>query len=146
MSLAPLELLSAHAWERVTFTTYALSLSFFEAVILDALIRGARSGGQEALILAEVQGLRGSLSEQGAQRVGKLPSYRRHSVLGSGAFESACAATSFAAWENCCRRPQRRRIQRRQFCNLPKSKERGHNARLHKARCSAVMLNVSSLL
>jgi hypothetical protein len=52
----------------VTFTTYALSLSFFEAVILDALIRG---GGREALILADVDGVRASLSEQGAQRVGK---------------------------------------------------------------------------
>ena len=55
-------------WERVTFTTYALSLSFFEAVILDALIRG---GARQALILADVEGVRASLSEQGAQRVGK---------------------------------------------------------------------------
>ena len=40
----------------------------FEAVILDALVRG---GGREALILADVEGVRASLSEQGAQRVGK---------------------------------------------------------------------------
>jgi hypothetical protein len=68
MSLAPIDLVSAHRWERVTFTTYALSLSFFEAVVLDALIRG---GSHHALILADVQGVRASLSEQGAQRVGK---------------------------------------------------------------------------
>lgn len=68
MNLAPLDLVSAHPWQRVTFTTYALSLSFFEAVILDALVRG---GGRQALILADVQGVRASLSEQGAQRVGK---------------------------------------------------------------------------
>jgi hypothetical protein len=68
MSLAPLNLVSAHAWERATFTTYALSLSFFEAVILDALIRGR---ARQALVLADVQGIRASLSEQGAQRVGK---------------------------------------------------------------------------
>jgi hypothetical protein len=68
VSLAPLHLISAHPWQRVVFTTYALSLSFFEAVILDALVRG---GGSQALILADVQGVRGSLSEQGAQRVGK---------------------------------------------------------------------------
>jgi len=68
MSLAPIDLVSAHRWERVTFTTYALSLSFFEAVVLDALIRG---GARQALILADVQGVRASLSEQGAQRVGK---------------------------------------------------------------------------
>jgi hypothetical protein len=68
VSLAPLDLVSAHPWRRVAFTTYALSLSFFEAVILDALVRG---GGREALILADVQGVRASLSEQGAHRVGK---------------------------------------------------------------------------
>lgn len=68
MSFSPLDLVSAHPWSRVTFTTYALSLSFFEAVILDALIRG---GGRQALILSDVEGVRGSLSEQGAQRVGK---------------------------------------------------------------------------
>ena len=68
MSLAPLDLVSAHPWRRVAFTTYALSLSFFEAVILDALVRG---GGRDVLILADVQGVRASLSEQGAHRVGK---------------------------------------------------------------------------
>ena len=68
MSLAPIDLASAHRWERVTFTTYALSLSFFEAVVLDALIRG---GARQALILADVQGVRASLSGLGAQRVGK---------------------------------------------------------------------------
>jgi hypothetical protein len=46
---------SAHPCQRATFTTYALSLSFFEAVNLDALIRG---GGKQAFILADVQGLR----------------------------------------------------------------------------------------
>ena len=68
MSLAPLDLIDAHPWQRVAFTTYALSLSFFEAVILDRLVRG---GGSQALILADVQGVRASFSEQGAQRVGK---------------------------------------------------------------------------
>ena len=69
MSLTPVDLVSAHPWRRVTFTTYALSLSFFEAVILDALVRGGE--GSEALILADVHGVRESLSEQGAHRVGK---------------------------------------------------------------------------
>ena len=68
MNFAPTDLVSACRWERVTFTTYALSLSFFEAVVLDALIRG---GARQALILADVQGVHASLSEQGAQRVGK---------------------------------------------------------------------------
>lgn len=68
MSLAPLDLVSAHPWRRAAFTTYALSLSFFEAVLLDALVRG---GGREALILADVDGVRAALSEHGARRVGK---------------------------------------------------------------------------
>jgi hypothetical protein len=60
--------ISAHPWRRAAFTTYALSLSFFEAVLLDALVRG---GGREALILADVEGVRVALAEQGARRVGK---------------------------------------------------------------------------
>jgi hypothetical protein len=68
VSLAPLDLVSAHPWKRVAFTTYALSLSFFEAVVLDALVRGR---GAQALILADVWGVRQSIGEQGAQRVGK---------------------------------------------------------------------------
>jgi hypothetical protein len=53
----------------VTFTTYALSLSFFEAVILDGLVRG----GSRALplLLSDVHGVRESLSERGAHRVGR---------------------------------------------------------------------------
>ena len=49
MSLAPLDLVSDDAWHRVTFTTYALSFCFFEAIALDSLIRG---GGRQAMILA----------------------------------------------------------------------------------------------
>ena len=66
--IAPLDLVSAHPWRRTAFTTYALSLSFFEAVILDALVRG---GGREALILADIEGVRAAIGEQGARRVGK---------------------------------------------------------------------------
>ena len=69
MGLTPVDLVEAHPWERVAFTTYALSLSFFEAVIFDALVRGG--GTPQALILADVIGVRASISEQGAHRVGK---------------------------------------------------------------------------
>src|ERR1700732_4045047 len=65
---APLDLVSAHPWRRAAFTIYALSLSFFEAVLLDALVRG---GGREALVLADVEGVRMALGEQGARRGGK---------------------------------------------------------------------------
>ncbi|MER8643205.1 hypothetical protein [Mesorhizobium sp. M1252] len=64
----PLDLVSAAPWRSVTFTTYALSLSFFEAVVLDRLIRG---GGQSALILADPEGVRSGLSEEGARRAGR---------------------------------------------------------------------------
>ncbi|CCW17293.1 hypothetical protein EBBID32_16320 [Sphingobium indicum BiD32] len=64
----PLDLISAAPWKRAVFTTYALSLSFFEAVLLDALLRG---GGRNALILADPEGVRAGLSEEGARRVGR---------------------------------------------------------------------------
>jgi len=95
MSLAPLDLISAHPWRRVAFTTYALSLSFFEAVILDALVRG-RAG--EALIFTDVEGVRESLSEQGAQRVGKDYEVEPVSVTG-GVFHPKISVLSDA--EEC---------------------------------------------
>lgn len=64
----PSDLVSAAPWTRVAFTTYALSLSFFEAVILDALLRG---GGRNTLILSDPEGVRAGLSEEGARRVGR---------------------------------------------------------------------------
>jgi hypothetical protein len=95
MSLAPLDLVSAYPWRRAVFTTYSLSLSFFEAVILDALVRG---GGREALILADVQGIRASLSEQGAHRVGKDYEVEPVSVTG-GVFHPKLSVLS--AGEEC---------------------------------------------
>lgn len=66
--MTPLDLVSSHAWRRTAFTTYALSLSFFEAVLLDLLVRG---GARQALILSDVLGVRAALTEQGAGRAGK---------------------------------------------------------------------------
>jgi len=67
--MQPLDLISAAPWQRAVFTTYALSLSFFEAVVLDRLVRG---GGRNALILADPEGIRAALSEQGARGTGRL--------------------------------------------------------------------------
>ncbi len=64
----PVDLVSSAPWTRVVFSTYALSLSFFEAVILDALLRGRARG---ALILSDLDGVRAALSEEGARRVGR---------------------------------------------------------------------------
>lgn len=63
-----LDLIGAHPWRSAVFTTYSLSLSFFEALILDQLVRG---GARGALILSDVDGVRGALSESGARRAGK---------------------------------------------------------------------------
>ena len=41
MSLAPLDLVSADTWYRVTFTVFSLRLYFFEAIALDSLTRGS---------------------------------------------------------------------------------------------------------
>lgn len=64
----PLDLVDAAPWRETVFTTYALSLSFFEAVVLDRLVRG---GGRNSLILSDPEGVRAGLSEQGARRVGR---------------------------------------------------------------------------
>lgn len=66
--LSPLDLIAAAAWRRSIFTTYALSLSFFEAVVLDRL---TRAGAESAIILSDVEGVRAALSEQGARGVGR---------------------------------------------------------------------------
>ncbi|MFL1463445.1 hypothetical protein ACI6QG_14665 [Roseococcus sp. DSY-14] len=66
--LSPVDLLRAHPWRRALFTTYSLSLSFFEAVALDELVR---QGAQQAVVLADVAGVRNALSELGARRVGR---------------------------------------------------------------------------
>lgn len=95
MTLAPLDLVSALPWQRVAFTTYALSLSFFESVVLDGLVRG---GSRSALILADAEGVRGSLGEQGAQRVGK--DYEVEPVVVSGGVFHA-KISAFTSADEC---------------------------------------------
>src|SRR4051794_31426099 len=73
------DLIRAHPWHWATFTTYALSLTFFEAVVLDELVRG---GAREALVLADVTGVRSAVSELGAWRVGR--DYQVEPVARSG--------------------------------------------------------------
>jgi len=59
---------SAAPWSRVVFTTYALSLTFFETIVLDALVRG---GARDILILSDIEGVRSSLSEKGVRGAGR---------------------------------------------------------------------------
>src|SRR5690554_784418 len=64
----PLDLAKSAPWNSVLFTTYSLSLSFFEAVVIDALIRG---GARNPTILSDPEGVRAGLSELGARLVGR---------------------------------------------------------------------------
>jgi hypothetical protein len=67
-SFSSLELIRSHGWTRSFFTTYALSLSFFEAVVLDALVR---QGVEQTLIMADVAGVAAALSEEGVRSAGR---------------------------------------------------------------------------
>ncbi|OAN99199.1 hypothetical protein A8B75_19295 [Sphingomonadales bacterium EhC05] len=54
----PLDLAKAAPWSSVLFTTYALSLSFFESVVIDALIRGS---GRNLNIISDPDDVRAGL-------------------------------------------------------------------------------------
>ncbi len=66
--MSQVDLLAARPWRTVTFTTYALSLAFFESVVLEGLVRG---GGGDAQILADVAGVSACLGEHGARGAGR---------------------------------------------------------------------------
>jgi hypothetical protein len=68
-TISALELIRAHRWSRLFFTTYALSLSFFEAVILDAIVR---QDIRSCTILTDVSGVRAAMEELGTQAAGKM--------------------------------------------------------------------------
>lgn len=72
---SPFELVSGGKWRKAMFFTYALSLGFFESVLLPHLRRG---GLKEASIFADVRGVADALSESGAREVGR--SYVVHPV------------------------------------------------------------------
>lgn len=67
-SFSVLDLIGAHEWRRATFTTYSLSASFAEAVIVEALMR---QGVSEITVLTDPLGYRMALRERGAVRIGR---------------------------------------------------------------------------
>lgn len=67
-ALSQLDLIQSHRWSRLLFTTYALSLSFFEAVILDRVLRQQI---RSCTVLADVSGIRASMDEIGSTSAGK---------------------------------------------------------------------------
>lgn len=84
---APLEVITKGTWERALFTTYALSLSFFEAHLLR---RGLRQNGcREIWVAADIDGYAQSLAERQALSVGQ--DYRLIPVaLRAGVFHPKC--------------------------------------------------------
>jgi hypothetical protein len=78
-SYSPLEIVRAGRWQSALFTTYALSLSFFEGIILPSL---QRAGAQEISLMADLEGVRGALSETGARHVGRAYSVEPVGVSG----------------------------------------------------------------
>lgn len=64
------DLLLAQPWSHAFFTSYALSLSFVEAVVLEALSR-SRSNGGAMTIMVDALGMRSALSEVGASKIGR---------------------------------------------------------------------------
>ena len=62
------EVLQCRPWNRALFTTYSLSLTFFESVILRLL---RQSGCREIWVVADAQGYQSSLMERRSHGVGQ---------------------------------------------------------------------------
>ena len=86
----PTEIIAEGNWEQALFTTYALSLTFFESVVLRRL---RAAGCREIWILADAEGYRASLMERRSSRVGQ--EYRLLPVaLPRGVFHPKCSYLS----------------------------------------------------
>ena len=68
-TFSPLDLIQAHPWSHSFFTTYSLSLSFFVAVVLEALVR---QNVERTLILADIGGVREAVAEYGSIWAGRV--------------------------------------------------------------------------
>ena len=92
---APIELLGGEPWTSAFFTTYALSLTFFEAVVLREL---RRVGCEEIWIFVDADGYRTSLAERRAFRVGQ--EYRVIPIaMPKGVFHPKCTFLASAKTE-----------------------------------------------
>jgi hypothetical protein len=73
-------------WNQALFTTFALSLSFFESILLRSL---RQVGCQEVWVVSDLQGYRASLMERRSNAVGQ--DYRLIPMrLGNGVFHPKC--------------------------------------------------------
>ena len=81
-----LDVIENGKWHQALFTTYALSLSFFDSILLRALRQG---GCQEIWVISDLQGYKASLVERRSHAVGH--DYRLIPVrLGNGVFHPKC--------------------------------------------------------
>ena len=62
------DIIGSHGWSTAFFTTYSLSLSFFEAVVLHAL---RQAGVRTTSIAVDLDGYRSTLGERGAADAGR---------------------------------------------------------------------------
>ncbi|MCF1502228.1 hypothetical protein L0F51_00435 [Afifella sp. H1R] len=80
------EVLASASWKHALFTTYTLSLSYFESEILRPLLRG---GCSDIWLVADVVGYRASLLERHSARIGQ--DYRLiPAALPDGVFHAKC--------------------------------------------------------
>lgn len=80
------DIVQMRPWKHALFTTYTLSLSYFESEILRALLRG---GCSDIWLIADAEGYRTSLLERRSMRVGQ--EYRLIPVaLPDGVFHAKC--------------------------------------------------------
>ena len=80
------EILASGPWKHALFTTYALSLSYFELEVLRPLIR---AGCDDIWLIADAEGYRASLLERRSARVGH--EYRLiPAALPHGVFHAKC--------------------------------------------------------
>jgi hypothetical protein len=88
MSVSPRDLILQGTWHHALFTTYSLSLSFFESQLWCGGLK--KRGCREAWVIADIDGYSASLSERQSRFVGH--DYRLVSVaLGHGVFHPKCS-------------------------------------------------------
>jgi len=72
------KILAGSQWKHALFTTYALSLSYFESEVLRPLLQG---GCDDIWLIADAEGYRASLLERHSSRIGHeyrlVPDLRR---------------------------------------------------------------------
>jgi hypothetical protein len=86
--LSPLEVIRAGKWHSALFTTYALSLGFFEGAVLPSL-QGA--GTRSTTLLSDREGVVGALTETGARHVGRAYTVEPVAVAGGVFHPKLCS-------------------------------------------------------